>query len=227
MSEINNNEIKETPQPKEEQELRIKEEKSKDDLNPKDDDGLKVKDEPEKVSYIQSADDNEKYKSDLENGDNVPQPPDGRFVASSDSIDTVLDKAESGKTERTEQVNQDRAEKLQEEMGEKTWENLQGFDSLEVAEENVPEVAPEHNPVYQIDEVEGRNQIVEEQLGKPEHSLGDEQIYRTDVDVTDKTVLERPKGDEDTNNGMGVGEGVDEYVLKSPETFDESKVSKH
>jgi hypothetical protein len=55
MSEINNNEIKEAPQPKEKQELKIKEDKTKEDINPKEDDGLKVKDE--KTDDIKSKDD--------------------------------------------------------------------------------------------------------------------------------------------------------------------------
>lgn len=181
---------------------------------------------PETVSYVQSAEDNEKYKSDLEDGDDVPQPPDGRFVTDSKDMDNILDSAESGAGEHAKDVNEERASKLQEEMDEKPWEDIKGYDTLEEAGENVPEEEPEHNPVYEIDEVEARNQLVEEQLGKPEHSLGDEEIYRTDVDVTDETVLEKPTGNESTNNGMGVANDVDEYVLKSPEKHDSSKVSK-
>jgi hypothetical protein len=223
------NEVKETPQPKEEQELKVKEEpeRKSEPTDSDENDGLKVKETPEQISYVQSAEDNEKYKSDLRNGDDVPQPDDGRFVASSESMDKVLNNANESAVEHKENVNKDRADKLEEEIAQKPWENIEGFDSLEEAEKQVPKVEPKHDPVYQIDEVEARNQLVEEQLGKPEHSLGDEQIYRTDVNVTDETVLEKPKGDESTNNGMGVADGVDEYVLKSPETHDDSKVSKY
>jgi len=245
------NEIKENLQPKEEQEVQVKETpEKKSDTNKSDnddglkvkeepenkseneksdeDDGLKVKDEPEKepkeVSYVQSAEDNEKYKKGLKDGDPVPQPDDGRFVIDSKDMDDLLYRSQNDTQAFAKEINDERANVLQKEMDEKPWETMKGYDTAEDAGENIPEKDTVNGEVSPI-EAEP-NRIVEAKLGKPYDSLGDEPIVRTDVDVTDETVLEKPRGDETTNNGMGVANDIDEYVLRSPETHDESKVSR-
>ena len=232
MNEITDNEIKDTAPPKEKQEMRLEiaddtTEREKGMVLEKDDDELSEDSNVEEtkhsdtVSYVQSAEKFKEYQSGLTYGDNVPQPPEGRFVTSSESMDKILDEAQQNTEEKATEINVRRAAEKEEMLSkDPTWEELQGqgYEELEQAENEVDR----HEPI------EGTsNSIVEDQLGKPRGSLGDEQIYRIDVDVTNETVLEKPQGGEPTNNGMGVAEGVDEYVLKSPETYDESKISKY
>jgi len=192
-----------------------------------------IKNRPETVSYVQSKEIYEQYNPNIKEGDNVPQPPDGnRFVTSSKSMDEVLKKANDGATEdKKEEINSERDKRLIEEWKEKPWEHLQGSDSLEDAETKVPKKGeePECNPTWRVeDNIEIRNILVEKQLGKEEGSLGDEKLIRRDVPVNENTVIEKPKpdGGELTNNGRGVEEGVDEYVLKSPETHHQDDVSR-
>jgi len=175
---------------------------------------------PEKVSYLMSSDHFGGYKteghSSEENfGDGDSQynlktegqftkendgiesnlHPDGQFVLSSDQMDELLDRSYNDTENFANEINAKRKE--------------DGLDPIEA------------DP----------NRILETQLGKvdtngnPDRKLGNDYVVRVDVDVDKNTVLQKPDGTEGTNNGHGVADGLDEYVLKTPDNIDADKIS--
>ena len=198
---------------------------------------------PEQVSYLMSVDDFANYKvgiggSDGEPGykddligvgnlrtdghvttaaDGVEQsvPPDSKtYCLDSKQMAALIDRAQNDTEIFADEINAERAtpeylEKVNQDRSSNELEPLTGLEPIEA------------NP----------NRILEERLGKmddngnPDGGLGDGNIIRIDVPVTDDTSIENPTGKEDTAYRVGVASGLNEYVLQTAPDFDVSNIS--